>query len=204
LLLGAVAISLVLVGVVALVVMRGGSNDDPAVLAMSGHDVNDLTLRPDDPRRAVGNKGGSAATSTPTPGNRPGTIKRPGGTGTPAIATGTPAGTPGTTGGKVETTPPTGALTPLGGDEVEEMSQRNSSGLQRCYEQALKKDIFLEVKSIKVTISIDNNGVVNSVGMSSHADHVLGQCMIARIRNWRFRSNSRGLDAKFTVAFGRT
>jgi hypothetical protein len=46
--------------------------------------------------------------------------------------------------------------------------------------------------------------VVNNVGMSSHADHVLGQCMIARIRNWRFRPNSRGLDAKFTVAFGRT
>ena len=84
------------------------------------------------------------------------------------------------------------------------MSQRNSSGLQRCYEQALKKDIFLEVKSIKVTISIDNSGAVNNVTMSSHAEHVLGQCMSTRIRNWRFRPSPRGLDAKFTVAFGKS
>lgn len=207
LLLGLVAVGLIGAGVAALFLLQSSGPEDPSMLSLSGRDVSDLTIRPDDPRR--GSSGtGSAATTPPEAGSggpaRPpgGGIKRPGTSGSGAITANPNPGTG--SGGKVETTPVTGPATPLGGDEVEEMSQRNSSGLQRCYEQALKKDIFLEVKSIKVTISIDTTGIVSSVAMSSHADHALGQCMIARIRNWRFRANSRGLDAKFTVAFGRT
>ncbi len=211
LLLGLVAAGLIGAGVVALVLLQSSSStQDPSLISLSGSNVSDLTIRPDDPRRgnkpATGSGGGadngSAGSAKPAPGTgaAPGTgVRRPVQNGG-AIAT-----NPGTQpGGKIENTPAPSAATPLGGDEVEEMSQRNSTGLQRCYEQALKKDIFLEVKSIKVTISIDTSGVVSNVAMSSHADHALGQCMITRIRNWRFRANSRGLDAKFTVAFGRT
>jgi predicted Zn finger-like uncharacterized protein len=212
LLLGLVAVGLIGAGVAALFLLQRPETEDSSMISLSGVDVSDLTIRPDDPRRVPGT--GSAAvppaTGTGTTG-RPVTgqtgIKRPG---TPATGGAIPTGPgpgpgPGVgSGGKVETAPPIVASTPLGGDEVEEMSQKNSTGLQRCYELALKKDIFLEVKSIKVTISIDTGGVVTNVAMSSHSDHTLGQCMITRIRNWRFRPNSRGLDAKFTVAFGRT
>lgn len=199
LLLALVAIGLIGAGVTALVLLRGSSPEDPLLISTSDRDVRDLTIRPDDPRRVTTGTAGSPE-HQPTRPTAP-VVKRPGGA---VVATGTTPGTGQGPGGKIEAAPSAGPLTPLGGEEVEEMSQRNSSGLQRCYEQALKKDIFLDVKSIKVTISIDAAGMVQSVGMSSHADHVLGQCMVARIRNWRFRANSRGLDAKFTVAFGRS
>lgn len=201
LLLGIVAIGLIGAGVAAFFLLSSPEPEDPAMISLSAVDVSDLTIRPDEPRRGSGDPepAGSAATAPTRPANpaNPG-IKRP----NPGTAA-NPVSPP-TPGGKVETAPTPGAVTPLGADEVEEMSQKNSSGLQRCYEAALKKDIFLEVKSIKVTLSIDATGVVTNVAMSSHADHPLGQCMISRIRNWRFRPNSRGLDAKFTVAFGRT
>lgn len=201
LLLGAVAVGLIGAGVAAFFLLSSSEPEDPAMISLSAVDVSDLTIRPDEPRRGSGEPepAGSAATAPTRPTNpaNPG-IKRP----TPGTAA-NPTPTP-TSGGKVETAPTPSAVPPLGADEVEEMSQKNSSGLQRCYEAALKKDIFLEVKSIKVTLSIDATGVVTNVAMSSHADHPLGQCMISRIRNWRFRPNSRGLDAKFTVAFGRT
>jgi predicted Zn finger-like uncharacterized protein len=195
-----VAFALIGAGVVALVLLQNADREEPSMLSVSGRDVNELTIRPDDPRRGGSGSAARDPGAAPTPPvARPSGGKRPG-SGTTVAA----GGDPGTGGGKVEATPALGSLTPLGGDEVEEMSQRNSSGLQRCYEQALKKDIFLEVKSIKVTLSIDASGQVKDVSLSSHADHVLGQCMAARIRGWRFRQNSKGLDAKFTVAFGRT
>lgn len=196
LLLGLVAIGLLGAGVTAFLLLQGSSPEDPMLISASNRDVRDLTIRPDDPRRPVGAGSQEHTSETPV---RATPVRK----GNGPVATGKVDPTP-TTGGKVEATGSSGPLTPLGGSEVEEMSQRNSSGLQRCYEQALKKDIFLDVKSIKVTISIDAAGVVNAVQMSSHGDHVLGQCMTSRIRNWRFRPNSRGLDAKFTVAFGRT
>lgn len=196
LLLGLVAIGLLGAGVTAFLLLQGSSPEDPMLISASNRDVRDLTIRPDDPRRPAGAGSQEHTSETPV---RPTPTRK----GNGPVATGK-VDPPPTTGGKVEATGSSGPLTPLGGSEVEEMSQRNSSGLQRCYEQALKKDIFLDVKSIKVTISIDAAGVVNGVQMSSHGDHVLGQCMTSRIRNWRFRPNSRGLDAKFTVAFGRT
>jgi predicted Zn finger-like uncharacterized protein len=206
LLLGLVAAGLIGAGVGAMVLLQTEEPTDAALLSLGGGNVSDMTIRPDDPRRGSGSAGGSAEVTPPA-----GTGAKPTGGGGVAIRrpTGGSVATPGAgaetgTGGKVETAPALGSTTPLSGDEVETMSQRNSSGLQRCYEQALKKDIFLEVKSIKVTISIDTSGIVSSVSMSSHADHALGLCMISRIRNWRFRQSSRGLDAKFTVAFGRT
>lgn len=198
LLLGLVAIGLIGAGVTAFLLLQGSSPEDPMLISESNRDVRDLTIRPDDPRRPVGAGSQEHLPAAPT---RPILPRK----GSGPLATGKVDPTPPpATGGKVEASGGNGPLTPLGGSEVEEMSQRNSSGLQRCYEQALKKDIFLDVKSIKVTISIDAAGVVNAVQMSSHGDHVLGQCMTSRIRNWRFRPNTRGLDAKFTVAFGRT
>ncbi|MEZ4359504.1 MAG: GYF domain-containing protein [Kofleriaceae bacterium] len=200
LLLGLVAAALVGAALVALLLLQGGDDEQPSMLAVSGRDVTDLTIRPDDPRRPSAGSGATTPETPTSPSVRPiGVPRRP-----PSTGSNPGTGSTSTGGGKVETTPPPKALTALGGDEVEEMSQRNSGGLNRCYEQALKKDIFLEVKSIKITISIDASGSVTGVQLSSHADHALGTCMIARIRAWRFRPNLRGLDAKFTVAFART
>lgn len=213
LLLGLVAAGLVGVGVGAMVLLQSDAPTDSGMLSLGGGNVSDMTIRPDDPRRSGGGPGPGSAGSASEPsgsaakpsgtGGTGGTpaIRRPGGG---AIAANPGAGVGTQPGGKTEVDPPSGAVTPLSGSDVEEMSQRNSSGLQRCYEAALKKDIFLEVKSIKVTISIDANGTVSKVDMSSHSDHALGICMTSRIRGWRFRANTRGLDAKFTVAFGRT
>lgn len=213
LLLGLVAAGLVGVAVGAMVLLQSDDGPtDSGMLSLGGGNVSDMTIRPDDPRRSGGGPGSAATVDEPAgsaakPAGSGGTapIRRPGGG---AIATNPGGATPQpggpTPGGKIEVTPTQAALTPLSGTDVEEMSQRNSTGLQRCYEQALKKDIGIEVKSLKVTISINAAGAVTDVAMSNSDSQTLVQCMTLRIRGWRFRPNTKGLDAKFTVAFGRT
>ncbi|MBP9087780.1 MAG: zinc-ribbon domain-containing protein [Kofleriaceae bacterium] len=104
--------------------------------------------------------------------------------------------------GKVETVGVNGPVLELKADDVENMFQRNSDISRRCYEQALKKDPFLDVKKIAVTMSVDKVGMVNDVGLSSHADHQLGKCLTQRIKAWRFRPSTGGITTRINVVFG--
>lgn len=104
--------------------------------------------------------------------------------------------------GKVEIAGSSGPLLELKADDVENMFQRNSDISRRCYEQALKKDPFLEVKKIAVTMTVDKAGTVNDVGLSSHADQQLGKCLMQRIKSWRFRESSGGITTRINVVFG--
>ncbi|HPH67315.1 MAG TPA: GYF domain-containing protein [Kofleriaceae bacterium] len=104
--------------------------------------------------------------------------------------------------GKTENNGLTGPATELKADDVESMFSRNGDISRRCYEQALKKDPFLDVKKIAVTMSVDKAGVVNDVSLSSHADHQLGKCLTQRIKGWRFRESTSGITTRINVVFG--
>jgi len=108
------------------------------------------------------------------------------------------------TGPTLVTGPTDPSATPLQPTEVINELQRQSLGNRRCYERALKKDPFLDVKSIPVKITVDASGVVTDVTLGSHADTVLGQCLISRLRQWAFRKSTKGISMNLTLTFEQT
>lgn len=90
---------------------------------------------------------------------------------------------------------------PLTPDDVLRVSRENALGNRRCYEHALKKDPFLDVKTIKVKLTVSPSGVVTKLTMSSHADTVLGECLQSRIRKWVFRKSPGGITTQLTLSF---
>ena len=198
--------ALTLAAVIVLVLVASGvfSSDDQTGPRIAVDDYDNLGGRKDPvfrPGSAVPVKPGSAAEGSGTGTGRvtkPWT--NPNNTGNNPNNTGT---NPNNTGsGKVETIGPNGPVLALKADDVENMFQRNSDISRRCYEQALKKDAFLDVKKIAVTMSVDKTGIVNDVSLSSHADHQLGKCLMQRIKGWRFRESSDGITTRINVVFG--
>lgn len=92
-------------------------------------------------------------------------------------------------------------LTALRPQEVITMSSRQGLGTRRCYERALKKDPFLDVKNIKVQLTVAPSGVVTEVKLSSQAQSFLGQCLAATIRTWPFRKSTKGITMDVTLSF---
>jgi hypothetical protein len=193
---------LTLAAVVVLVLVASGvfSAEDEDGPRIAVDDYDNLGGRKDPvfrPGSAVPIKPGSAAEGSGKvikPWNNPNnTGSNPNNSGTNPNNTGS---------GKVETNGPNGPVLALKADDVENMFQRNSDISRRCYEQALKKDPFLDVKKIAVTMSVDKAGTVSDVGLSSHADHQLGKCLMQRIKAWRFRESSEGITTRINVVFG--
>ena len=104
-------------------------------------------------------------------------------------------------------TTPTQVEEPTGADkldaqDVEDMAQKQSEGTKRCYMRAQRGTLGLEdLKKIDVTISINKDGSVSDVQLSSHGGDTLGQCLVSRIKGWRFHE-SRGGTFRFALAFG--
>jgi hypothetical protein len=97
--------------------------------------------------------------------------------------------------------PDRSGLTALSVDEVDAMSRRMSTGPRRCYEQATKKDPFLEVKTIKAVITIDRSGMVSKVELLNRANEQLDGCLASAIKRWKFRENSEGLATQISFVF---
>lgn len=95
------------------------------------------------------------------------------------------------------------ALTPLSIDEVIQKSSSSEMGFRRCYERAKKKDPFLEVTEVKIELSVNAAGEVANVKFASHGDTLLGQCLAARVRQWKFRPSTSGITAQIPVKFER-
>lgn len=104
-------------------------------------------------------------------------------------------------GPKVPRLPGEEGVTALKPSDVIIMSRKQSLGTRRCYEQALRKDPFLEVKNIKVRLVVAASGVVTQVRLGSKADTFLGQCLTARIRAWPFRKSTGGITMDLTLSF---
>ena len=107
-----------------------------------------------------------------------------------------------TSNGKVEVVPgnddPTlMALSPM---DVTRVASNMTTG-RRCYERALKKDPFLSVSKLYVTMTINTEGVVTNVTLSTMANTFLGECLIAGVRKWQFRKSSKGLTTQISLVF---
>jgi predicted Zn finger-like uncharacterized protein len=102
-------------------------------------------------------------------------------------------------GGKDEPDPR--GLTALSGDDVVAMSQKMSTGPRRCYEQAKKKDPFLDVKRLRAVITVDKAGTVTRVELIDHANQQLDSCLSGAIGRWKFRENTSGLTSQVSFAF---
>ena len=81
------------------------------------------------------------------------------------------------------------------------VSAKFQMSTQRCYERAIKNDPFLEVKKIYVDIKVEPTGVVSSVSLSSQQSSLLGTCLAAAIRNWRFRVSTEGIVTQIPLVF---
>ncbi len=141
-------------------------------------------------------------TQTPTPDP----VKRP----TNVVKTSKPTNGGGTTVpdplGKEETFP-TGTdreepIEPLSPDDVSAVYRANEAGLKWCYERALKADPMFRMNKINVTISIAKSGVVSEISMPDQSS-TLGTCLTSRIRAWRFRKSTEGLNMQFDIMFAR-
>jgi hypothetical protein len=81
------------------------------------------------------------------------------------------------------------------------MSQKMSTGPRRCYEQAKRKDPFLDVKRLRAVITVDKTGTVTKVELIDHANQQLDGCLAGAIGRWKFRENSEGLTSQVSFAF---
>lgn len=83
----------------------------------------------------------------------------------------------------------------LKASEVEDMAAKQGEGTKRCYMRAQKGALgfeIAEIKKINVTLTVGKDGVVNAVDLSSHGNDTFGQCLIARIKGWKFRESNGG------------
>jgi hypothetical protein len=57
-----------------------------------------------------------------------------------------------------------------------------------------------DIKKIAVTLMVAKDGTVTDVQLSSHGADSFGQCLIARIKAWKFRASSGG-TYRISLAF---
>jgi predicted Zn finger-like uncharacterized protein len=183
--------AVMVIGVVVAVgfAVSGGQEEMP--MGLGGTRVID-TSRPEDiVRRQMQtpqNTGSAATTVVTTPTQKPRTTPRTN------ITTTQP------------TEPETGPGTALDPSEIEAMAAKYGEGTKRCYMRAQKGALGLEIgetKKIDVMLTIGKDGTVSEVKLSKHANNEFGQCLITRIKGWRFRE-SRGGTFQFALAFSAT
>jgi len=92
----------------------------------------------------------------------------------------------------------------LKASEIEEMAAKQGEGTKRCYMRAQKGAMGFEiadVKKIAVTLTVAKDGTVSTVTLDSHSNDSFGQCLIARIKAWKFRENPSGGTFRISLAF---
>ncbi len=181
--------TVMVIGVIVVVLVTSSKGEDDTPMGLGGARVID-TSRPEDIVRQQlpppPNAGSDTTTTTTT------TTHRPKPTGRTNITTTTQP-----------EQPTTGPGTALEASEVEAMAAKYGEGTKRCYMRAQKGALGLEIgdtKKIDVTLTVGKDGVVSEVKLSKHANNEFGQCLIARIKGWRFRE-SRGGTFQFALAF---
>ncbi|MBT8495291.1 MAG: DUF4339 domain-containing protein, partial [Deltaproteobacteria bacterium] len=95
----------------------------------------------------------------------------------------------GSEGGPVELTP----------DDVARKYRKNQFAINRCYERALKRDPFLEVKKVQVTVSVDLRGRTSAKVPVSDAR--MRACLERAISGWRFDKPKEALNTRLQLLF---
>jgi predicted Zn finger-like uncharacterized protein len=183
-----IGVSAVMVAaVVTAVVFMKSSSDGDLPMGLGGTRTID-TSRPEDIVRKQLPPPPNAGSASPTNTHR--TTGRP----TGRITTNTP------------TEPETGPGSSLDASEIEAMASKYGEGTKRCYMRAQKGALGFEIadtKKIDVTLTVAKDGTVSDVQLSKHANNEFGQCLIARIKGWKFRE-SRGGTFRIALAFSAT
>jgi predicted Zn finger-like uncharacterized protein len=89
-------------------------------------------------------------------------------------------------------------------EEIEDIANKNSDGTKRCYLRAQKGALGIDIadlKRIDVLFNVDPTGTVTSVSLSDHANDQFGQCLIGRVKSWKFRASPGG-QFKLPMVFG--
>jgi predicted Zn finger-like uncharacterized protein len=92
----------------------------------------------------------------------------------------------------------------LEADEVQDMAAKQSDGTGFCYKRAQRGALGIEIQDLKrmdVVLTVDREGGVQGVQLSSHATDALGVCLASRIRGWKFRQSSGTKAFKITLVF---
>jgi predicted Zn finger-like uncharacterized protein len=194
--LGGVGLLAIITTLVIIIAAQG--DDEPeqgARLIDDGTDIQDVsvevtaTVIPNTPDPPVGSGSGSAGT---------------GKTGTGKTGTGKTGTSGGSQNSGTQVKPPIAGregLTSLTGDDVVAMSNKMSTGPRRCYEQAKRKDPFLDVKRLRAVITVNTSGTVTRVELLDHANDQLDTCLSNAIGRWKFRENSEGLTSQVSFQF---
>ena len=168
---------LLLIGVVVAVVLMVSSSDDTPMGL--GHSTAFNTDRPED----IGHPRNPGDTTGPATGS--GGVKKIVTSHWPTIRPQGPT--------QEEPTDPN--LKKLGADEIEDMAAKQGEGTKFCYIRAQKGALGLEMldlKKISVTLTVDKTGAVTDVQLSEHGKDTFGNCLIARIKGWKFRVSPGG------------
>jgi predicted Zn finger-like uncharacterized protein len=91
----------------------------------------------------------------------------------------------------------------LKASEIEDMAAKQGEGTKRCYMRAQKGALGFEIQDVKkiaVTLQVNKDGTVTDVQLSEHAKDEFGQCLIARIKGWKFRESNGG-TFRISLAF---
>jgi predicted Zn finger-like uncharacterized protein len=175
--------------VAVMVIFNSGSGDENLGSLHQAREID--TSRPEDIVRKIASQAqGSGSPSNPRPGIRHWTP------GQGQHITGNP-NTP-------DETDPT--KRELDGDEVSDMAAKQGDGTAFCYKRAQRGALGIEIQDLKrmdVVLTIDKEGVVQSVSLSSHSTDALGLCLSSRIRGWKFRESSGTKSFKITLVFSR-
>lgn len=97
----------------------------------------------------------------------------------------------------------TGPLSPLSPDDVIRQSNRSQISFKRCYERARKKDPFLEVRSLNISVNIDAAGQVTNVALDKMNDSYLGECLKATVKRWKLPASTEGISTRISLEFER-
>jgi predicted Zn finger-like uncharacterized protein len=89
-------------------------------------------------------------------------------------------------------------------EEIEDIANKNAEGTKRCYLRAQKGALGIDIQDLKridVLFNVDPMGSVTSVSLSDHTGDQFGQCLIGRIKSWKFRASPGG-QFKLPLVFG--
>jgi len=146
------------------------------------------------------------ATRLPQTGDEPeieevdGKVKRPSGKGGKRVRTKSNATTNSKSNGEVDLGNRDQGPVELTPDDVLNKYKSNGFAINRCYERALKRDPFLEIRRASVTVSVDSNGRA-SASIPGIKNAVLRKCLESTIRSWRFKKPKEPLRATLTMIF---
>lgn len=87
-------------------------------------------------------------------------------------------------------------------DQIAAVIQRNSGQVRFCYEQGLQQDATLSGR-VTVDFTIGGNGLVKmaSVGPSTLKSASVQDCIVSRLRSWKFPLPEGGVDVKVSYPF---